>query len=46
MKSRKTERIKDKGEEENQKLRGGIKGADSAKGRNEIHEERKREGVK
>ena len=34
MKSRKTERIKDKGEEENQKFRGGIKGADGAKGRN------------
>ena len=46
MKSRKTERIKDKGEEENQKLRGGIKGADSAKGRNEIHEGRECEGVK
>ena len=38
--------IKDKGEEENQKFRGGKKGADSAKGRNEIHEGRKCEGVK
>ena len=31
-------RIKDKAKEENQKFRGGLRDADSAKGRNEIHE--------
>ena len=33
--------MKDKAKEQNQKFRGGIRGADSAKGRNEIHEGRK-----
>ena len=39
--------IKDEGEEENQKFSGGLRGADGAKGRNEIHEGIKKcEGVK
>ena len=41
-----TERIKDNAKEENQKFRRGLRGADSAKGRNEIQRGERNEGVK